>query len=175
MFELLEKAPREGTEKAALFAQINEKGHNLFHILARSVSEINSQTANQAYDELLKKGVNPHAKDKKGRTMMHYAIKARNLELVKLLIRRGLPVDEVDSAGENSICHLLKGARRITPLEIRRTFSIVEYLIAEHGLSPDEMFVENSRVSMWAAMQAQKGGKAKGVPEEEEEKKGEER
>ena len=142
--------------------------------MARSVSEGNAQTANQAYDELLKKGGDPHARDKKGRTMMHYAVKARNLELVKLLLHRGLRVDEVDAAGENSISHLLKGAQRITPLEVRRTFGVVEYLIGEHGLSADELFVENSRVSMWAAVQAEKGGKAKEA-EAEEEEKGEER
>ena len=52
---------------------------------------------------MLKRGANPNHKDKAKKTAIHYASRAGNLELCRLLIQQGSDPKMVDCAGKNAI------------------------------------------------------------------------
>jgi ankyrin repeat protein len=110
----------------ATFGVTNSKGQTLIHVLARNVSKIQEfGQATKFMQHLVDNGVDPEAKDNKGRSVFHHAVKSGSLPFIKFLVEgKKHDINSTDAEGANALNILLKGDRLLTCNQ-----KILEYLI----------------------------------------------
>jgi ankyrin repeat protein len=90
-------------ENDANFHVKNKDGATLLHRAAGTTDAAWRGDAQEARAEiarnLISRGLDPHATDKKGRTPLHYAVQSGQVELARLLLEKGLNPDEQDREG----------------------------------------------------------------------------
>jgi hypothetical protein len=80
---------------------------------------------------LLERGADPNARDGDGRTVLHYAVKSLNRDVVALVVRGG-NVNARDVRGETPLRYLVRECARWESGQCRE----IAMLLLEHGADP---------------------------------------
>ena len=99
------------TADDAIVQRKNDKGQNLMHILA-----INSRGSEQSkaiivriFNTLKSRGVDCLGNDNSLNNALHYAVKCRANDIVKLLLLEGINVNQVNEEGHSPLSLAMKG------------------------------------------------------------------
>ena len=91
--------------------QKNDKGQNLFHILAKNSnnSQNHQHIISRIYKTLKQRGVDCLENDSLGNNALHFAVKCKATELVRMLIYDNIKVNTINSDGDSPLSIALKG------------------------------------------------------------------
>jgi ankyrin repeat protein/predicted DNA-binding WGR domain protein len=94
--------------EAGVYLTANSEGQNLTHLFAQHANKMDTTLFGKIHAKLESKKLDYSSKDSYGRNSLHYASKSGSIPLVKILLTKGIDVNQADSSGMTPFGHIVK-------------------------------------------------------------------